>query len=166
MITSSSADHWALAVYSRKIRPATAQLKSPGKLTTWIKRRGQERERERGVSDSVNVTGNQKKLRKKYNYLLVFACVKCLQGHKTKIHHYKVFVKACEMTERGQKGKMSKLNFFHLCIHFVRLTFFSSSPPEIAASHRWVHFTVTNKSHITAVWGWGVIAGTCTVNTK
>lgn len=36
MITRSSADHWALAVYSRKIRPATAQLKSPGKLTTWI----------------------------------------------------------------------------------------------------------------------------------
>ncbi|TNN50130.1 hypothetical protein EYF80_039674 [Liparis tanakae] len=40
VMTSSSADHWALAEYSRKIRPATVQLKSPGKLTAWCQTEG------------------------------------------------------------------------------------------------------------------------------
>lgn len=96
-MTSSSADHWALAVYSRKIRPATAQLKSPGKLTAWVER---ERERSGVKVTDVNGRGNQKKLRNMYNYLLVCAPpFKFLQGQTTKIHHHKAFVKEHEMTE-------------------------------------------------------------------
>lgn len=44
-MTSSSADHWALAVDSRKIRPATAPLKSPGKPSTCNQREVQDSQR-------------------------------------------------------------------------------------------------------------------------
>ncbi len=87
VITSSSADHWALAVYSRKIRPATAQLKSPGKLTTWNKRERCER-RVSGVVKVTDVDGGGNKKKKRELCVIIYQFVPPPSFYKDKQQRY------------------------------------------------------------------------------